>query len=123
MTRRLEALQWFALFGGAFAWTAHFVLGFGFAQAACSPARSRLGVGTTVPQLALTVGASVVISLAALAALAVAAATSGSAHDGVPPDGRRRFFALGALAANVLFLAIVLNTGLLATHHFPCRQS
>ena len=121
MTRRLEALQWFALFGGAFAWTAQFVLGFGFAQSACSPAPSR--VGTTAPQLALTVGAAVVIVLAALAALAVAAATSGVGHDGAPPDGRRRFFALGALAANVLFLAIVLNTGLLATHHFTCRQS
>ena len=123
MTRRLEALQWFALFGGAFAWTAQFVLGFGFAQAACSPARSSLGVGTTVPQLALTAGAAAIIVLAALAAIAVTVSTGGLGYDGAPPDGRRRFFALGALAANLLFLAIVLNTGLLATQHFPCRQS
>ena len=123
MTRRLEALQWFALFGGAFAWTAQFVLGYGLAQAACSPARNSMRVGTTVPQLALTAGAAAIIVLAGLAAVAVAIATSGLAYDGVPPDGRRRFFALGALAANILFLAIVLNTGLLATQQFPCRQS
>jgi hypothetical protein len=123
MTRRLEALQWFGLFGGAAAWTAQFVLGYGLAQEACSPGGSRLGVGTTVPQLALTVGATVIVVLAALAALAVVVITGGTHYDGPPPDGRRRFFALGALAANLLFLAIVLNTGLQSVHHFPCRQS
>lgn len=123
MSRRLEVLQWFGLFGGAVAWTAQLVLGFGFAQAACSPARGSLEVGTTVPQLALTVGAAAIVVLAGLASLVVVLATSGSHYDGAPPDGRRRFFALGALAANLLFLAIVLNTGLQATEHFPCRQS
>jgi hypothetical protein len=123
MTRRLEALQWFGLFGGALAWTAQLVLGYGLAQSACSPGGSRLGVGTTVPQLALTAAAALVVVLAGLAALTVALATRGSAYDGASPDGRRRFFALASLAANVLFLAIVLNTGLLAVHHFPCRQS
>ncbi len=123
MSRRLELLQWFGLFGGALAWTAQLVLGFGFAQAACSPARSSLEVGTTVPQLALTVGAATIVVLAGLASLAVVLATSGIHYDGPPPDGRRRFFALGALAANILFLAIVINTGLLAADHFPCRQS
>jgi hypothetical protein len=121
MTRRLELLQWFGLLGGALAWTAQLVLGLGFAQAACSPGPS--SAGTTVPQLALTIGAAAIVVLAGLAALAVVLATSGLHYDGAPPDGRRRFFALGALAANVLFLAIVLNTGLQATQHFPCRQS
>ena len=123
MIRRLELLQWFGLLGGALAWAAQLVLGFGFAQAACSPARSSVEVGTAVPQVALTIGAAAVVVLAGLAALAVVVATSGLHYDGGPPDGRRRFFALGALAANVLFLAIVINTGLQATQHFPCRQS
>jgi len=123
MTRRLEALQWFGLFGGALAWTAQLVLGFGLAQAACSPGGSRLGLGTAVPQLALTAAAALIIVLAALSALTVALATRGTGYDGPSPDGRRRFFALASVGANVLFLAIVLNTGLLAVHHFPCRQS
>jgi len=123
MTRRLEALQWFGLFGGAVAWTAQLVLGFGLAQAACSTGGSRLGVGTTLPQLALTAGAGLVTVLAALAALAVAMATREGKYDGPPPIGRRRFLALGALAANLLFLAIILNTGLLSVYQFPCRQS
>ena len=123
MTRRQEALHWFGLFGGALAWTVQLVLGFGFAQAACSPGGSRLGTGTTVPQLALTAAAGLVAVLAALAALAVALATRGDDYDGPPPTGRRRFFALAAVAANVLFLAIILNTGLLSVYQFPCRQS
>jgi hypothetical protein len=123
MTRRLEALQWFGLFGGALAWTAQLVLGYGFAQAACSPGGSRLGTGTTVPQLALTAAAGLVTVLAALAALAVVRATREGEYDGPPPTGRHRFFALAAVAANVLFLAIILNTGLLSVHEFPCRQS
>jgi hypothetical protein len=123
MTRRQEALQWFGLFGGALAWTVQLVLGFGFAQAACSPGGSRLGTGTTIPQLALTAGAGLVAVLAALAALAVAVATREDDHDGPPPTGRQRFFALAAVAANVLFLAIILNTGLLSVYQFPCRQS
>ena len=123
MTRRLEALQWFGLFGGALAWTAQLVLGFGLAQGACSTGGSRLGIGTAVPQLALTAGAALITVLAGVAALAVALATREGSHDGPPPIGRRRFLALGAVAANVLFLAIILNTGLLAAYQFPCRQS
>ena len=123
MSRRLEALQWFGLFGGAAAWTAHLVLGYGLAQASCSPGGSQLGVGTTIPQLALTAGAAFVIAVAALASIVVVLATREGAYDGPPPAGRHRFFALGALAANLLFLAIVLNTGLVAVQEFPCRQS
>jgi hypothetical protein len=123
MTRRLEALQWFGLLGGALAWTAQLVLGFGLAQAACSPGGSRLGTGTTVPQLALTASTGLVTVLATLAALAVAMATREGEYDGPPPTGRRRFFALAAVAANLLFLAIILNTGLLSVYQFPCRQS
>ena len=123
MSRRLEPLQWFALLGGALAWTGQLVLGFGVGQAACSPAGARWGIGGTGWEIGLTAAAGSVTLLAALASLAVIRGTSETGYDGVPPAGRRRFFALAALAANGLFLAIILNTGIVSLSHFPCRQS
>jgi hypothetical protein len=123
MTRRLEMLQWFGLFGGAFAWTVQFVTGYGVGQAACSAGSSRWGIGGKTWEIALMAGAGAVALLALVSAVLVLRATRDTDHEGTPPDGRRHFFAYAAVAANVLFLAIILNTGLVALHHFPCRQS
>jgi hypothetical protein len=123
MSRRLEALQWFGLFGGALAWTGQLVVGFGVGQAACSAAGSSWGIGGTTWQIALTAAAGLVALLAMIASVVVIRATRDSAYDGTPPSGRRRFFALAAAAGNVLFLAIILNTGIVSLYHFPCRQS
>jgi hypothetical protein len=123
MTRRLEPLQWFALFGGAIAWTAQLVLGYGIGQAACSPAGRGWGIGGGVWQAALLAAAAAVTLLALLASAFVIRQTRETDYDGTPPDGRRRFFAIASAMANVLFLAIILNTGIVALHHFPCRQS
>jgi hypothetical protein len=123
MSRRLEALQWFGLFGGALAWTAQFVVGFGIAQAECSQGGSRFGIDPKTWEAAAFAAAAFVVVLAEVAAIAVVRATRNSEYDGPPPTGRRRFFALASTAANVLFLAIVLETGLGSLHHFPCGQS
>jgi hypothetical protein len=123
MTRRLEALQWFGLFGGALAWAVQFVMGYGVGQAACSAGSRHWGIGGKAWQVALMAGAGAVAVLALVAAVVVLRATRDTEYDGTPPDGRRRFFAHAAAAANVVFLAIILNTGLVALHHFPCHQS
>ena len=123
MTRRLEALQWFALFGGALAWPVQFVMGFGVGQAACSAGSRHWGIDGKAWQVALMTGAGVVTLLALVSALLVLRATRDTEYDGTPPDGRRRFFAYAGVAANVLFLGIIVNTGLVALYHFPCHQS
>ncbi len=123
MSRRLEALQWFGLFGGALAWAVQFVVGYGIGQAACSAGSRRWGIDGTAWQIALLAAAATVTVLAGAASLAVLRGTRDTEYDGTPPGGRRRFFAYAAVAANVLFLGIILNTGLVALHHFPCHQS
>jgi hypothetical protein len=123
MTRRLETLQWFALFGGALAWTVQFVMGFGVGQAACSAGSRHWGIDGKAWQIALMAGAGIVALLALASALLVLRATRDTEYDGTPPGGRRRFFAYAGVAANVLFLAIIVNTGLVSLYHFPCHQS
>jgi hypothetical protein len=123
VTRRLEALQWFSLLGGALAWAGQLVVGYGIGEALCSPGGNRLGIGGTVWEASLTAAAGLVALLALAAALAVVAATQETDHDGAPPDGRRRFFALAAVAGNVLFLVLVLSTGLVSLYQLPCLQS
>src|SRR3954468_12683137 len=88
MTRRLEALQWFGLFGGAFAWAAQFVVGYGIAQAECSVGGGRLGIDPKPWQAAAFASAALVTVLAEVAAIAVVRATSDTGYDGTPPAGR-----------------------------------
>jgi hypothetical protein len=123
VTRRIEALQWFGLFGGAIAWTVQFVMGFGVGEASCAAGSARWGINGKAWQIGLMAGAGVVALAALASALVVLRATRDTAYDGTPPGGRRRFFGHAGVLADVLFLAIIVNTGLVALHHFPCHQS
>ena len=123
MTRRLEALQWFGLFGGALAWAGQFVVGFGTAQADCAPAGRLFGIDPKAWQIGAFVAAALVALAAEGASILVVRSTRETGYDGTPPSGRWRFFALASAAANVLFLAIILATGLGSLAQFPCRQS
>jgi hypothetical protein len=123
MTRRVEALQWFGLLGGALAWTVQFVVGYGVGQAQCSAGSARWGIDGKAWQVSLMAAAGVVALLALASALLVLRATRDTEYDGTPPGGRRRFFGHAGVAANVVFLAIIVNTGLVSLHHFPCHQS
>lgn len=117
MTRvRLEVLQWYALLGGALAWATQHVAGYFVSTAGCGS----VAIDMKPIQVALAVGAGLVIATAEGAAFAVFRATSGSA---APPAGRLHFFAEAALLGNILFLVIVVLTGLGSVHHLPCAQS
>ena len=123
MSRRIEALQWFGLLGGALAWTVQFVMGFGVGEASCAAGSARWGINGKAWQIGLMAGAGVVALTALASALLVLRATRDTEYDGTPPGGRRRFFGHAGALADVLFLAIIVNTGLVALHHFPCVQS
>lgn len=111
MTRlRPELLQWYGLFGAAFAWTAQHVVTFGVSYASCTAASRHWGLDVVTWTIVLTAVGLTFAVVAELAALTVLRQTGGVAHDGPPPGGRRHFFAYGAALGNVLFIvAIVLD--------------
>ena len=116
---RLEVLQWYALFGGALAWTAEHVLGYFVSDGGCngSVAHAALWGG-------LLVGfGAVAVAAAQVAGFTVYRATSGVGHDAPGPEGRLRFFAVAALVGNVLFLMLVGLDGLGSLSHLPCVQA
>ncbi len=124
MTRlRLELLQWYALLGGALAWTTLHVLGYFVSVARCSAQVRQWGVSEGLWSGLLTGTAAAAVVAAELAALVVFRETSGADHDAPGPLGRIHFFAVAALVGNVLFLALVALDGLGSLYHLPCRQS
>jgi hypothetical protein len=122
MRRHAEALQWFGLLGAALVWTAQLVVGYGVAQTACMPAGLRWGLDIDTWEIALMVSAGIFVLLSEAAAVAVFLETRSTPHDGPPPWGRRHFFAAGASLGNVLFLMMVLLSGIGAIYHGGCRQ-
>jgi hypothetical protein len=121
--RRLEVLQWFGLLAGAVMWGAAHVIGYGTTEAACNSAGSRWGIDLHVWE-GLINGAAGVISLgAALAAVAVIVLTRDVSYEDGPPVGRARFFAIAALVANVLFIAMIALYSAGSIANAPCRQA
>ena len=124
MTRvRLEFLQWYALLGGALAWTAEHVLGYFVSVAGCSASVGHWNVSLAVWESLLT-GVSLAAVLAAeAAALLVYRATAVVDDDAPGPDGRMHFFAQAALLGNVLFFMLVVLDGAGVLYHANCRLS
>jgi hypothetical protein len=119
---RPEVLQWYGLLGGALAWTVQLVLAFGVTVARCGVGGD-FGLAVDAWQVVLIVVAGGLTLLGEAAALTVFLATRALDHDGPPPDGRRHFFASAALVGNLLFLMIILLSGIGIVAHSPCHQS
>lgn len=117
-----EFLQWFGFGGAAMFWTAQHVIGFGATIARCGAGGARFGIDLRTWELATFACALAFVVSAEAAAAVTVARTWGVAHDGPPPEGRRHFFALGALVGNLLFLVIILLSGLSSITFEPCRQ-
>jgi hypothetical protein len=122
MTRiRLEILQWYALIGGALAWTAEHVLGYFVSAAGCSTSVGHWHVNLGLWESLLTVAALSGVLAAEAAALVVFRATAAVDDDAPGPDGRMHFFAQAALLGNVLFFMLVLLDGAGVLYHANCR--
>ena len=121
--RRLEILQWTGLLAGGLVWAAQHVIGYGVTEAACGAGAARYGISNDVWQASLMAAALVLILGAEAAALAVFFATRPTSYESEPPPGRIRFFAIAAMAANALFLLIVLLDGFAAIFSVECRGS
>ena len=121
MTRtRLELLQWYALFGGALAWTGSHVLGYFVAAGGCSAAVGYWNVNIGLWEALLNVLALAGVLAAEAAAFAVYRATEAVEEDAPGPLGRMHFFALAALLGNVLFFMLVLLDAVGVLFHTNC---
>ena len=131
--RQLAIVQWVGVVVAPTAWTLQHVVGYGIAQARCGAGGVHWGISNTVWELALLGCAAVLVLVSEAAAIAVFAATREANYgDGPPEDGRwsgalphtrLHFFALTAMVANVLFLAIMLMSGLGSALETACVQS
>lgn len=119
----LEFLQWFGLLGAALIWTVQFVVGYGVTVANCGAGGTHLGIDLRTWEISLMASAGALVLLSEAAAIATLAATRDSEHDDPPPAGRRRFFALAAVLGNVLFLVIIVLSGIGAISQAPCHQA
>lgn len=120
---RLEVLQWYALFGGALAWTTVHVLGYFVSDGGCSPEVEHWGLNAGLWEGLLVGFGAVAVLAAQAAALTVYRATSSVDKDAPGPAGRLHFFAVAALVGNVLFFMLVALDGLGSLSHLPCAQS
>jgi len=122
--RRLETMQWLGLLLGAVIFGAQLVVGFGITQAEFGVSGGgRFGIDNDVWQSVL-LGISTALVLAAEAsAVAVFLGTRRTTYEDPPPDGRVRFLAIAAMAANVIFLIIIVLSGLASILGAVCRQA
>ena len=123
MTRRMEALQWFGLFGAFAAWVAQFVLGWGVGEARCGAANFVWHINYDAWQIALMAAGISIALVSEAAAIAVFRETRSIEHEDAPPWGRRNFFAAAAIIGNVLFVIMILLSGLAALYHSPCKAA
>jgi len=118
---RAELVQWYGLFGAAFAWTAQHVVGFGVSYADCLAASRHWGLDPVTWVIVLTAIGVTFALLAEAAALKVLRDTGGLEYDDAPPLGRRHFFAYAAALGNVLFLAAIVLNCVGAIANATCR--
>jgi hypothetical protein len=132
-------LLWFAVLGGAAAWTAHLLFGWGIEEIACSPAARSpdvLGVSTAVWIGAVTAVLALLTVAAGLLAYRFWRQAGGSnPNDHIEPDGaeaepieevrggRVAFMALFGVASNALFLLIIVYGGVSLLLLRPCTPT
>lgn len=117
----VSPVLWFAVLGAPGAYAVQLGLGYWLAEAACSPTGGEWGIP-------LAAWAAVVTALSA--AIAVAAGLTsvwlyrrhGDRHD-PPPPGRVAFLAAVGMTLSVLFLALILMSGVGAVTFRVCNQS
>ena len=121
--RRLSILQWVGLGLGAAAWAVQLVTGYGLTEAECHAGGSRWDIANDTWQTTLMLAAVACVLLAEAAAVTVLVRTGEVSYEDAPPPGRVRFFAIAAVLANLLFLTIVLLSGIGAIANIECRPA
>jgi hypothetical protein len=118
---RREWLQWFGLLGAPLAWTGQHLLGYGFVEGACNGDGALWGIDPRSWEVGVTAVAVAVALAAELAAVALFLDTRGLG-DSDPPLGRLHFFAAGSMAVGVIFLGVILMSGIGVAYIAGCGQ-
>jgi hypothetical protein len=128
--RTLGILQWVGLLLGAGVWAAQHVVGSGLTQADCGAGGAGWGISNDLWQTTLTVCAAGLVVLAGAAGVTVFARTRDAGFGDEPAEdagdlrrARLHFFAAASIAANAIFLMIVLLDGVASLYQLGCRQS
>jgi hypothetical protein len=128
--RSLGILQWVGLLLGAGVWAAQHVVGSGITQADCGPAGAGWGISNDLWQATLTGTAAVLVVVAGAASITVFARTRDAGYGDEPVEeagevrcARLHFFAAASIAANSIFLAIILLDGIASIAGLGCRQA
>jgi hypothetical protein len=129
--QRLAVLQWVGLLAGALTWTAAHLAGIGIDQAECNAGSANWSISHDTWQAALS-GISLALVLAAEACAILAfLGTRGAEFGSGPPEegwvGERKptrihFFSTAAIAANAIFLMIIVLDGTANLVDVACRQ-
>ena len=119
--RGAELLQWLGLLGAALAWTGQHVVGFGLTVAACGAAGKGWDIHVDLWEAVLMALGIAFALVSEGAAIAILLETRSLDHSDPPPWGRRHFFAAAAAVGNVLFIAIMLMSGLGAIFNSGCQ--
>jgi hypothetical protein len=117
--RRKNAVAWFAVSGGAVAFTAQFVFGMQLSLARCEVPATRFHPPVQAWAIGLAAGAAVVVVLAQLASIAIFRAT----RDEKGRAERIHFLAVVGMTVNPLLLVLVLMHGVGVPVLTICQQS
>jgi hypothetical protein len=128
--RTLGVLQWVGLLLGAGVWAAQHIVGSGITQADCGAGGAGWGISNDLWQATLTACAAGLVVLAGIAAVTVFARTRGAGFGDEPAEeagelrrARLHFFAAASIAANSIFLMIILLDVVASLYQLGCRQS
>lgn len=120
---RPELVQWYGLFGAAFAWTGQMVVGWGVAYADCTAASRHWGLDEVTWQIVLAAVGITFAALAEVAAIRVLLDTPQAEYDDDPPLGRRHFFGYAAALGNILFIGAIVLNAVGALSNATCRSA
>ena len=115
--------MWFAVLGAPFAWGVEFALGYWVTQTGCSVPGRGWDVNQDVWGAVLMSVCLAVAAAAGLTSVAMFRGTRDSEDDDAPPGGRVHFLAAVGMTVTVLFVFIIIMTGLGILVLPNCHQS
>jgi heme/copper-type cytochrome/quinol oxidase subunit 2 len=116
-------IMWFGVLGAPLAWGVEFGVGYWMTQTGCSVPGREWSLDQNVVGVVLMAACFVVAAAAGATAVAMFRGTRENEEDDAPPAGRVHFLAAVGMTVTVLFLFIIVMTGLGIVILPDCHQS